>query len=59
MVRMPARMPGIFSLVWSSPVATPDSIPASNDCVLAINEASCEKMGVAIPQELKDQLAAQ
>lgn len=29
------------------------------DCVLAINEASCEKMGVAIPQELKDQLAAQ
>lgn len=29
------------------------------DCVLAINEESCQKMGLAIPQELKDQLAAQ
>lgn len=29
------------------------------DCVLAINEESCQKMGLEIPQELKDQLAAQ
>jgi len=28
------------------------------DCVLAINEESCQKMGLEIPQELKDQLAA-
>ena len=29
------------------------------DCVLSINEESCEKMGLAIPQELLDQLAAE
>lgn len=28
------------------------------DCVLAINEESCAKMGLEIPQALKDQLAA-
>ena len=39
------------------------SVPADmpiqylTDCVLAINEESCEKMGLAIPQELLDQLA--
>ena len=29
------------------------------DCVLAINEESCQRMGLAIPQELLDQLAAE
>ena len=39
------------------------SVPADmpiqylTDCVLSINEESCEKMGLAIPQELLDQLA--
>lgn len=28
------------------------------DCVLAINEESCQKMGLEIPQALKDQLSA-
>ena len=40
------------------------SVPAEmpiqylTDCVLAINEESCQKMGLTIPQELLDQLAA-
>ena len=39
------------------------SVPADmpiqylTDCVLSINEESCERMGLAIPQELLDQLA--
>ena len=39
------------------------SVPAEmpiqylTDCVLAINEESCQKMGLTIPQELLDQLA--
>ncbi len=40
------------------------SVPADmpiqylTDCVLAINEESCQKMGITIPQELLDQLNA-
>lgn len=43
----------------STPAEMPIGYLSDADCLLAINEENCQKLGITIPQELLDQLAAQ
>ena len=43
----------------STPATMPIGYLSDADCLLAINEENCQKLGITIPQALLDQLAAQ